>query len=787
MGRLVALVVALVVGVIAAWRAERPPEPLGVDAPASAFSATRAMVDVEAMARAPHPIGSPENRRVRDHLMRRMSDLGLSPQVQPGVGVQQRDDAIFGGPVENLVGILPGRDRSAPALALMAHYDSVPGSPGAADDAAGTAAALEIVRAIKARGVPARDVMVVITDGEEAGLLGADHFFARDPLAKRIGLVLNMETRGAGGRVQMFQTSSDNGELVGLLRRTAERPSSSSLTVFIYEQMPNDTDLSEALRAGVPGMNWAFIGRQFQYHSPNSTPANLEKGSLQDMGTQVQAVAMAAAFDPALPGKAPSLVYSQVFGDLVIAYPPWLGWLLLAAALALGALAFQRARKAERFSWLDVGRGAGALIFTGLSVAVVLMFAREATGAGFGFMQQRFLLAQVGRWEAAVALIGVGVLLLAAAELARGRRIVALVPLLAGVGCSAFGRLDLVALAVGVVAAIVGVLAYGKPVSRPAGWAGVLLAGLALAVAAQVLAPPAAHVLAWPLLAAALAAAATDFGVRRGYPSLALLALIATVVLAWLGNLAHGAFLSMDLMPLLALPAVLAALVLWPLAQPADGAPPGRGLGAALLVAGLAVTTWVRFADPYDARTAEAASVIYHVDNDARRGRLVSTTPDRVPWSEAAMAASGPVRPLRHWYWSAANRAGPAPFVTLPPPTVSLVSRPDGTVALRVAGPPGATLGLRVTPDANVALVSVDGAPLTGALKGGKPTTLRWAAPQMELVMRPTKSGAMQVGASAVLPTWPAGAKPLPPMPADVMAWGNSGTTLVTGSQRLVW
>ena len=50
-----------------------------------------------------------------------------------------------------LVGVLPGQDRSLPPILLMAHYDSVPASPGAADDAAGVAAILESVRAIRAR------------------------------------------------------------------------------------------------------------------------------------------------------------------------------------------------------------------------------------------------------------------------------------------------------------------------------------------------------------------------------------------------------------------------------------------------------------------------------------------------------------------------------------------------------------------------------------------------------------------------------------------------------------
>lgn len=789
MGRLVALVMALVLGVFIAWRAELTPEPHGLDAPATEFSALRAMSDVEAMARAPHPIGSPENARVRDHLIRRMAELGLSPQVRPGVGVNAQGRRISAGPVENLVGVLPGRDRNAPALALMTHYDSAPGSPGAADDAAGTAAALEIVRALKAQGQPARDVMVIVTDGEEAGLLGANHFFRRDPLARRIGLVINMETRGAGGRVQMFQTSPDNGELIGLLQRTARRPASSSLTVFVYEQMPNDTDLTETLAAGVPGMNFAFVGRQFQYHAANSTPANLEKGSLQDMGGQVLALSRAAAFDPALPGKAPSVVYSQAFGDILVAYPAWVGWLLLAAAAGLIALGLRRARRAEPFSWIDVARGAGALMFTTLSVAVVLMFARKATGADFGFLEQRFLLAQTHRWEAAVLLIAVGMLLLAAAEFARGRRIVALVPLLAGVGCSAFGGFDPTALALGVGAAVLALLVYGRPVPRPAGWAGVLVAGLILGAAAQAFAPPAALVFTWPLLVAAIGAAATDFGARRGYAALLVLTLAAALTVGWLGSFAHGAFLSMDFMPLLALPALLAALALWPLAQPTDGAPPGRSLGAVLLLLGLAVTGWIRFSDPYDAAHPEAAQVVYQIDNDTRRGALISMTPDEVGWSEAALAANAPPAGRRHWYWSSPVRAAPAAFAPQAGPSLDLAARDDGAVALTAIPPPtAAMMVLRLTPTVDVDLASLGGVTQPMRLPAGEATTLYWWTDSpAELVLRPAGAGAVQVRAGAVLPAWPAGAAPLPAMPSDVMPWGFNGSTIVTETRTLAW
>jgi acetylornithine deacetylase/succinyl-diaminopimelate desuccinylase-like protein len=205
LGRLLALVAALIAAALLAWAAEQVPAPRGVDAPATAFSAERAMADVRAIASVPHPIGSPANKAARDYLLQRMTALGLSPQIRPAQAFYSAERGgrlvISGGSVENLLGVLPGRDRTGPAMALMAHYDSVPGSPGAADDAAGVAAILESVRAIKARGIPARDIVVVLTDGEEAALLGANAFFRRDPMAKRIGFIINSEARGGGGRL----------------------------------------------------------------------------------------------------------------------------------------------------------------------------------------------------------------------------------------------------------------------------------------------------------------------------------------------------------------------------------------------------------------------------------------------------------------------------------------------------------------------------------------------------------------------------------------------------------
>lgn len=794
MGRYLALLIALMLGSWIAFNDQLLPESQPVGAPATEFSAERAFADVTLMAAAPHPMGSPENARVRDALVSRLTELGLSPQVRPGIGLQEPKDAagrVIAGPVENIVAVLPGRDRNAPALALMAHYDSVPGSPGAADDAIGVATAIETVRALKTRGTPARDVMLVITDGEEAGLLGANHFFRRDPLAKRIGLVINAEARGSTGRVNMFQTSAENGRIVDLFARTAQRPASSSLSVLLYEKMPNDTDLTETLRAGIAGLNYAIIGRQFDYHSATSTPANLDRGSLQDMGTQVLALAGEAAFASQLPGRAPNVVYSNLFGNTVIAYPIWFGWVVIAVIVVLLALAVRWARHSGEFPAVDILRGMGALAFAGVGTVAVLQFARRLTGAEFGFIEQRFLMAQAAPWEWAIMLLSLGFLMLAAGDVARGRRWMAAVPLVFGLACSAFGTFDIIGAVSGVLAGVLGFFVYNRPASRKGAWAGALALGLVLTVILQVAAPGAAYVIAWPLLAAAVGAAATALSAKRGVLPIGLLVILAAAALGWQGGISHFAYEGMDLMPLFAVQMITAGLVLWPLAQPDTGAQKGLVIGGVLLGAGLAMTLIIRAEDPWTPRYPQVSYVGYQVDQDTGRAWRFSPEAMSGAWTNAVLRAEGgPVEKLSHWAWRRPMLAAAAPPVAEPTPTIALAKAPDGTLRLSAAPPAGArTLDLRLRAATGGEVTRIAGVPLELALPKGEWVRILWQAPGngLEIALRPSGPGRLDVRYIAGFDRWPSGVAPLPGRPADLIAWDNSDSTFVSGTRAFSW
>lgn len=802
MNRLAVLGLTLVVALILALVAGRPPSPKPVTAPADAFSAGRALTDVGVIAREPHPTGSLENARARDYIVSRMTALGLSPQVQADLSLRRvtrvEQPVFLGGRIENIVGVLPGRDRSAPALALMAHYDSVPGSPGAADDAAGVAAALEIARALKARGTPARDVIFLFTDGEEAGLLGAEAFFARHPLAGRIGFLVNMEARGGGGLVQMFQTGARNQGTTDLLRRTASQPSASSLSVLLYSAMPNDTDFTIARAARIDGMNFAFIGRQFDYHAATSTPANLDAGSLQHMGDQVTALALELSGSSTLPARGPDMVFSHVFGDLIIAYPAAAGWLVLAACAGLLALAVRNARRRGALDAPGVVRGVGAALYLLLLSGALLHLARRIAADGAGFLEQRSLLARVTAWETALLLIALGVLVLAPRFAGQGRsRLQAgALALAAGAAALPFGW-DIAAVALGVAAAVAGFMTFGPPVRVAPAWTGTLLTGLVVALGLQVVAPPAAFLVAWPLLAASLLAAVTTLGASpRSWITLVAGALVATPVTAWILGYGHGVFLGLDLPALLALFTWLAAFCLWPLAH---GAPePGRiearaGLvTAGVLMAGLGLAIFLRLTSPWSERHPQVTMVQHLQDAGAPTALLISTEPRLSNWSAAVLARDGgqPSRtgdPLvaRRDFW--ASPARPAP---LEGAETSLSALDDDRQRL-VIRPPADAAGLTLDLRSNTlaTAVTVNGRPAGLLAAPGVWNRIRLQAPPETLVIefQPAGPGALEVRTLARSGSWPAQLAPLPNRGPREMAFSDSDTALIRAEATYRW
>jgi hypothetical protein len=454
----------------------------------------------------------------------------------------------------NLIAVRAGGDSAAPLVALMAHYDSVAGSPGAADDGAGVAAALEIARAT-ARDPVRRGLAIILTDAEELGLDGAHGFFAGDPLVSRLGMIINMETRGGSGRAMMFETIGPNGQMIDVLRRNVQRPKANSLSVRIYQMLPNNTDLTMAKPTPAPGYNYAFLGNAALYHSPLATPQNLDPRSLQDMGAQALDLTRALLTAPALPAAAPDAVFADVLGGFVIAYAVWVGWGVIAAAALLIALAARRTPRDWRVRDIIAGLFVGpfSVLLTG-----ALLYAFNLLSGADGPTNYYDRLAALPRIElAALLLCGAGL-------------------------AAAFGSV--------------------RPEdpraghSRLGGWIGLALFNLGLAVAIQLLIPAAGPLFTWPLLLAALAMLVAAYAPLLG--TVAALS-VAALGLAMAADFGHFLLLGIGITTPSAVAVLLpiALLLLWPLRPPL-----GRGSAwiavLVLVLAAAALGAWVRFDAP---------------------------------------------------------------------------------------------------------------------------------------------------------------------------------------------
>jgi hypothetical protein len=356
--------------------AARPPSVRPRFAPPTEFSAERAMDDVRGLTNdTPHPVGSPDHARARAWVEARLRALGVEPtmHVAEVCPVENDDGTCAPGwspvRVENVIGRIEGREPG-PAMMLACHYDSVPAGPGAGDDAAGVATVLEIVRALKSGPPPHHTVIVLIDDGEEVALLGARAFVRDHPWAREVRVVLNFEARGNQGQTAMFETSEKSAWLVDVYGREVARPTASSLIYALYQQLPNDTDLTVFKRAGMLGLNFAFADRVADYHTPNDRADRLDPRSLQHMGDQGLAVTRALV-DADLSHRADADgVWFDLFSIILIRYRSWLVAPLAFAALLSAGLAIGWAHRRRVVSLRGVMYGLGASLLAIVVAAI---------------------------------------------------------------------------------------------------------------------------------------------------------------------------------------------------------------------------------------------------------------------------------------------------------------------------------------------------------------------------------------------------------------------------------
>jgi hypothetical protein len=673
-----ALVLVLLVAVIVgAHLARTPPAPSPASSATDEFSAERAFAHVEQIAAVPHPVGSATNTRVRDYLVAELRDLGLQPNVQAATAVRGNEVAL----VENIHARIPGRSSTGHVV-LAAHYDSVAHAPGAADDAAGVAAILETVRALRATSPLRNDLDLVITDGEEPGLLGAQAFVTAGAIDPNRSIVVNLEAGGSSGPSMLFQSSPGNKGLIQAFAQVGDPVGGSELAA-LFELLPNDTDFTVFREAGFAGLNLIFGDGHVQYHSPTDTPANLDRSSLQHHGDNLLRLAQVFGEQQLPLPSGEDVTFFSLFGT-VVWYPE--GLTVPLALLTFGVFA----------GTLWYARRHGARLWAVAIAAVtvpLLLAAAGGLGAAVWWVLSRLRPAYQSldwgstyrpEWyEAGLAVLAVTT---AIAWYVLVRR-----------------RLSSVETMLGLLAWLVG-----------------------SAVVAAVPSPEVAYLAIWPAIVGS-AGLATGLRLSGGDPRWAAVggttAALVAAALWWLNctpDLALAAA-PMTMVALLAATAMPAAELL---RAHRVAAVPAIGTLLALMLLAVGFRT-----DVLDAKHPGQTSLAYVIDTHQGSATWLSADPVLAPWTEQYVSHQrtnvgddfpGPLARARH--------AGPAPHWPVPPPEITVTraeERGDNRVVqlhitaggARRLDIAAATAGHRIT--ATVDDLAVEGAP-------PKPPSGRW-------------------------------------------------------------
>ncbi|MDR8394017.1 M20/M25/M40 family metallo-hydrolase [Aliifodinibius sp. S!AR15-10] len=356
-----------------------PPTPKSTGAPSTEFSAERAFEHVKKISPKPHMVGTAEHDSVKQYILNELEKLGVNPRIESGIStVNFRGYRAV--ETQNIIARLEGTD-SERTIMLMAHYDSAIYAPGAADDGSGVAAILEVIRAVKAGNPLKNDLLVLFTDGEELGLMGARRFASTNPLLKEIDLILNLEARGSSGRSVMFETNAGNAKLIPLFAEATSHPVANSLTYSIYKILPNDTDFSVFKPHGIQGLNFAFIEGFLNYHTMQDIPENLSLASLQHHGENlIGNVRLFGNQNFNLAADSDLVYFNSPVGGLIYYPESWSHYLTGFTVLLFILILFV----GYRHRWLTVSK-----VFWGfISYLGILIFSALITWYGWHLLEQ---------------------------------------------------------------------------------------------------------------------------------------------------------------------------------------------------------------------------------------------------------------------------------------------------------------------------------------------------------------------------------------------------------------
>ncbi|XP_028660786.2 endoplasmic reticulum metallopeptidase 1-like [Erpetoichthys calabaricus] len=314
------------------------------------FNAERARKHLDNItAFGPRPVGSPENEILTvNYLLSQIEFIRqesnqtahtITVDVQRPTGY--RNFGYFINYYDNITNIVVkleprGGEGAQHAVLANCHFDSVPNSPGASDDAVSCSIMLEILRSLSNQSTPlTHGILFLFNGAEESGLQASHGFITQHPWAKLVRAFINLEAAGIGGKEIVFQIGPNSPWLVKAYALAAVHPFASVVGQDIFQSgaIPSITDFRVFTEFGnISGIDMAFFENGYLYHTKFDTPDRILTESIQRAGDNILAVIKHLATSNELSASVQyqhdSMVYFDLLGVYLVAYPARTGTII---------------------------------------------------------------------------------------------------------------------------------------------------------------------------------------------------------------------------------------------------------------------------------------------------------------------------------------------------------------------------------------------------------------------------------------------------------------------------
>ena len=356
---------------------------------AATFDLQRARAHVDELAQhiGVRPIGSAANRQAREYIAGVLQGAGMTVRLQETDAIDAAD-----GLTAHVVNVIATKDGSSrDAIALVSHYDSVPDGPGAGDDALGVATCLEAARVLIQGGLQ-HSLFVIVTDGEEAGLMGARAAITDPDVTTRVKSFLNFDGTSDAGAPLLYETAPGWSPPLTAWAHGAAAPRGASFAVEIYRRLPNDTDFTIFKTIGAAGLNFAPVADSYAYHNDRDVASRVDPGTLaQEIVNTISTVRALDVAAPAPPASSPT--YFDLFGRIAVLYGESVEGVVVKVALILVVLAIvphhseilARATPVRACSRPSPGRSSRRLACLGSAILAAVLLRAVRTETNFWY------------------------------------------------------------------------------------------------------------------------------------------------------------------------------------------------------------------------------------------------------------------------------------------------------------------------------------------------------------------------------------------------------------------